>query len=208
MNAYTREEEEQLERLKKWWTEYRVPIIAGLVIGFGLLFGSRAWFAYQNKIAASASAEYEQLRTELTQQNNNAVMERGDYIVETYPSTPYAALAALAIARLEVEQDSFEDARGRFQWVIDNADQPELVHVARLRLARVLIADGRAEQALTLVEHVEPGAFAASYAEVRGDVYAELGRVGQAREAYREALEGLGTGAGSQLVRMKLEDLG
>lgn len=208
MNAQTREEEEQLEQLKRWWTEYRVPVIAGLIIGFGVLFGSRAWIGYQHNMATSASTEFEQLRVELAQQNGEAVVERGSYIIDSYPDTPYAVMAALAIAKLKVDQSDLAEARQRLQWVIDNGEQREFVHVARLRLARVLIAEGAAEQALELVEGVDPGAFGASYAEIKGDIYAELGRHDMARSAYRQALEQLDTDADSQLLRMKLADLG
>lgn len=208
MNAQTREEEEQLETLKKWWAEYRVPVIAGLVIGFGVLFGSRAWIGYQNNLAMSASTEFGQLQRELAQGNSDAVLKRGDHILESYAGTPYAALAALAIAKLKVDQDELAEARRRLQWVIDNAAQREFVHVARLRLARVLLAAGSAEQALTLVSNIETADFAPSYAEVKGDIYAELGRRDEARAAYRAALDGLGSAAGARLVQMKLDDLG
>ena len=53
---------------------------------------------------------------------------------------------------------------------MNDSKDTELRHIARLRLARVLIDQGKPDDALkTLAD--EPGAFAARYHEVRGDAF-------------------------------------
>ena len=47
-------DEEKLELLKKWWKENGGSIITGVVLGLALLFGGKAWFAYQDRQAAPA----------------------------------------------------------------------------------------------------------------------------------------------------------
>ena len=51
---------------------------------------------------------------------------------------------------------------------MDNSKDTELRHIARLRLARVLIDQGKPDDALKTLSDA-PGAFAARYHEVRGD---------------------------------------
>lgn len=67
--------------------------------------------------------------------------------------------------------------------------EPELFLMARLRLARVLLAQDKAQEALTLVTAVDPGALAAGYAEAQGDAYIQLGQNEQARGAYQRAID-------------------
>lgn len=201
-------DDEQLEDIKQWWKKYRAPIISGLVIGALALGGSRAWISHQENQAQSASAEYAQLRMELATGNTEAVTRRGGYLIDNYARSPYAVLAALALAKMHVEQNDLAAAANRLQWAVEHARTPELVHVARLRLARVIAADGRGQQALTLLEGTDAGAFAAAYEELKGDLYAENGQSDRARTAYRNAMSALEFGAGAEIVQMKLDGLG
>lgn len=201
-------DDEQIEEIKQWWKKYRAPIISGIVIGVVALGGSRAWISHQENQARSASAEYAQLQNELMAGNDDAVNRRGDHLIDNYARTSYAALAALILAKQHVEQGDLAAAATRLQWVVDNARTPELVHVARLRLGRVIAAEGRAQQALALLEGVDAGEFAASYEELKGDLYAETGQRDRARAAYRNAIAALEFGAGAEIVQMKLDELG
>ena len=48
-------EEQQLAAIKQWWKENGSSIVTGVVLGLAVLFGTRAWFAYQDRNAQSAS---------------------------------------------------------------------------------------------------------------------------------------------------------
>ena len=54
-------DQQQAEKLQRWWKENGVFVIAGLVIGVGGLFGWRQWQDYKLEQAENASAVYEQL---------------------------------------------------------------------------------------------------------------------------------------------------
>jgi predicted negative regulator of RcsB-dependent stress response len=61
-------------------------------------------------------------------------------------------------------------------------------HVARTRLIRVILALQEYEQGLEIIASVDQsslGGFAAIYEELKGDLYVAMGRVGEARTAYR-----------------------
>lgn len=203
-----RTDDEQLEDVKEWWKKYGTPVVTGILIGAVALVGTRGWISYQERQGLSASAEYDQLQLEMVSGNVDAVMRRGAYMIDSYGRTPYAVMAAFALAKTHVEQGDLASAANRLQWAVDSARTPELAHIARLRLARVLAADGRAQQAVALLEGVEPGAFAASYEELKGDLYAETGQTERARRAYRNAMAALDFGAGAEIVQMKLDGLG
>jgi predicted negative regulator of RcsB-dependent stress response len=208
VTAYSRDEEEQLEEIKKWWQKYRNPVIYGLLAGVVTIAGVRAWMVHQGNVAVSASNEYEQLQVEMAQGNAETIVKRGAYIIDSYPRTPYAALAAFALARAHVEQGDLPAARARLEWVMDHAKQPEFVHIARLRLGKLMLAMGEGAQALSLVEPVEADAYGAQYEELKGDIYAETGQPDKARQAYQLALDKLGPGGDSRVLRIKLNNLG
>ncbi len=208
MAAYSREEEEQLEDIKKWWEKYRNPLIYGLLAGVLTIVGVRAWMAHQGNLAVSASNEYEQLQTEARAGNAEAVIKRGGYIIDTYPRTPYAALSAFVLAREYVDKGDLPAARARLEWVIEHATPPEFVHIARLRLGKLMLATGEGAQALALLEPVEGNGYAAEYEELKGDIYAESGQTAKARQAYQLALDKLGAGADTRMLRIKLDNLG
>lgn len=200
-------DDEQLNDIKEWWKKNRTPLLGGLIIGAVALIGARGWMNHLETQRVSASAEYEQLQVEIKNGNHDALARRGDYLIENYSRTPYAVLAAFALARVYVEKGDLAAAADRLQWAIDHAKSPEMTHIARLRLARVMAADGKAQQALALIEGVGADAFAASYEELKGDLYAETGQTDRARRAYQSAVNALDVGA-AEIVRMKLDGLG
>ncbi|MBK8163053.1 MAG: tetratricopeptide repeat protein [Gammaproteobacteria bacterium] len=208
MTAYSREEEEQLEELKKWWEKYRNPVIYGLLAGIVTIVGVRAWVVHQGDLTVSASNEYEQMQVELHAGNAEAVSKRGAYIIDTYPGTPYAVLAAFALAREHVDKGDPAAARARLEWVVEHGKQPEFVHIARLRLGKLLLAMGEGAQALALLEPVQADVYAAEYEELKGDIYAETGQTAKARQAYELALDKAGAESDTRMLLIKLDNLG
>jgi predicted negative regulator of RcsB-dependent stress response len=80
-------------------------------------------------------------------------------------------------------------------------------HVGRVRLAKILLYQDQAEEVLTLLEGHDNEAFAARYAEARGDAYAALGRFAEARNSYEAALQEPIPTIDQGLVQLKLLDL-
>lgn len=94
-------------------------------------------------------------------------------------------------------------------WVIRHAKDDSLKLLARLRLARIKLAVGDPQAALTALAGVNAGGFAPLYAELRGDAYAKLGKADDARAAYTQALAQWAPDMGDKsMVQMKLNDLG
>lgn len=182
-------DEQQLESLKKWWQENGSSIITGIILGVAVLFGAKAWFAWRENIAQQASDIYITMMGALEQGDRMATTERAGMLISDYSSTPYAALAGLAIARLRIEEGELEAAGTQLQWVIDNAGTDYLRTIARLRLARVMLAQGDANGAEATLAAAAPGTGDdVMFIELRGDIHGARGEQAQAAEAYRQAL--------------------
>ena len=201
---------EQGEIVKKWLSENGSAIVMGLVIAFGGLFGFKQWQSWQVNNRQQASAEFEVLGELLSAGQLDAAMANFQNLQDEYPKSPYTSMAALQFARARIEVNQADLAVGLYEFVMENGYPKAMTVVARERLARVLLDQGDAEQALTVLEGVEDiTGFEARYAEVRGDIHYDQGRMEEARAAYLEALDQLEAGAGDRnMLVMKLESMG
>lgn len=202
-------DQEEVEKLKRWWKTYGNALLLGVALGLAILFGNRYWTSYQEQQAEAASALYGQLLDGYRKKELDNVRKTGETLMSEYTSTPYAGLAAMMLARVSFDAKQPEEVRRHLRWAIEHATDPGTRHGARLRLGRVLAADGELDAALALIDIQDIAGFESSYAELRGDLLLAKGDKQGAREAYRRAIEQLKDASGYlPILNMKLDDLG
>jgi len=201
---------EQGEVVKKWLQENGSAIVMGLVIAFGGLFGFKQWQSWQDTNRQQASYEYEVMGELLAANQLDAAMANFQTLRDEHKKSPYASMAALQMARARMEVNQADLAIGLYEYVVENGYPKAMKVVARERLARVLLDQGQAEQALEILNGAEDvSGFEARYAEVRGDILFSQGRIDEAIVAYQESLDALEEGAGDRgKLVMKLESMG
>jgi len=202
-----RTEEEQAEAIKKWWNENGKSIMAGIVIGITAIFGLRAYDGHTAQQAEAASILYEQM---LIASRANDTENMGIYanrIIDDYKTSSYAIFATLMLAKIAAETGDLEQAETHLRWVLKNNSQEEFGHVARLRLARVLISGNKLDLATDTLQVSEPGDFFARYEELRGDIFVKQNKTAEARQAYQKALANTAE-TGQSILQMKLDNLG
>lgn len=207
-------EEEQLEALKRWWKENGKSTVAAIaVIGAGF-FGWNQYQSHQVKVAQEGSALYEEFiaaTTELgdkaSDEQKSTVMVLADGIVAQNPNGLYANFAELHVAKLAVEGGNLEEAKKRLQAVSTNGNNDAIKELATLRLARVEMALGSAEQALKVLQKDVSTAYAGAYAELRGDIMLSQKKYGEARTAYQTALDNLNDprSMSRSLIQLKID---
>ncbi len=202
-------EDQQVAALKKWWKSNSGSIVTGIILGLAVLFGTKAWYAWQDNIAQQASDVYTVMMAALKNGNNQAVSEKAGMLIADYNNTPYAALAALALARLRIEDGELEAAATQLQWVLDNGGTDFVRDTARLRLARVELAQGHPDAAELVLGHAGSSSAAESlFAEMRGDIHLARGDRDQALASYQRALAGMSEDfIGRALLQLKYDDL-
>lgn len=198
-------EEQQVERIKEFWSEHGKGIIAGAVIGFGLFFGWRYYDKAQIDAANAASAGYQQVANQLQSDADNAVANAQQFINE-HSGSHYAYLASLQLADHAASNGDLATAVTALQAVTTGADDNNLKALANIRLARVLLAQQQYDAALAAVQTQMPSAYQAAAAELEGDIYAEQGQNSQAREAYQRALASEGESL-TPALELKLNSL-
>ena len=161
-------EQEQWERVKRWLRENGPWLVAGVIIGLGALAGWRWWEARVERRYVEASAAYQQILKTLERGDRAAALKAVDELRAEYASSAYADQSDLLAARVHVDAGEFGPASERLTRVMQNSDDPQLQLVARVRLARVQIAQNDADAALKTLQGAEPGGFMARFDEVRG----------------------------------------
>ncbi|MGA2341621.1 MAG: tetratricopeptide repeat protein [Steroidobacteraceae bacterium] len=201
-------DDEQLEEVKRLASEYAPWIIPAVVVGLGFVFGYRYYHNHQEQRAEGASAEFSSMNAAIESNDRTKARQLADALIKDYPKSPYADQAQLVIARLYVDDGEDANAIAPLTQVMEHSADNELRHVARLRLARVQIDQGKPDEALKTLSD-DPGAFATAYHEVRGDAYFAKKDIAQAAEQYKAALaEGSGESMDSALLTLKIADLG
>lgn len=209
-----RTNEEQIERLKKWWNENGKSVIGGIALGLISIFGWRGWEVHLVEQGWQASDLYEQMVIGIREAKEKGeesinINIIADQLKQDYKGTTYSTFSSLLQARDAVERDDIGSAIIHLQWVLDNTESDEFRNLTRLRLSRLLLVEGDRDAALTLVKKEDSGKFAASYHELRGDILLQQGDADAAEDAYTQALATQNSTNGNQsTVQMKLDDLG
>ncbi len=201
-------DDEQVEKLKEWWKENGRSVMAGIIIGVGGLFGYRYWIDWQEENAEAASAHFVQMIEALESSDSSTVTMQAATLISDYSGTEYATLARFALARNLVEGGNYDQAQVQLEYIIGTVGDAPLGYLARKRLASIQLQSSQTDQALITLSVEFPLAFSASLDELKGDIYAQQGKIDEAAIAYRKALSATPGPANGEFLRQKLDDLG
>lgn len=209
MSDYT--EEEQIAQIKEWWQRNGKPLLAGAALAVVLVFGWKGWQKHQDTQAQTASVLYQQLLdvalVPSEQVDAQQVAKLLAELKKVNESSAYAQYAGLLAAKVAVDNNQLDDASLELNAILAQPANDTLAELARQRLARVLLAQEKAEQALQLLDAKVAPAFAATREELRGDALVVLARPEEAKAAYEQAKQALSSEAAAGNLLMKLDNL-
>jgi len=204
-------EDEELVQIKEWWQRSGKPLLTGGVLALVVVFGWQGWQKYQTHRAQNASALYQQLLDASLKTSGKPdaarIAELYGQLQSDFGGSHYAQYGSLLVAKVAVEESKLDDAVAGLRAILDKPVDATLGEVARQRLARVLAAQGKAEEGLALLAGEVDPVFLAGREEVKGDLLVQLGRPDEARAAYEKAKAAQAEDAGQGTLQMKLDDL-
>lgn len=207
----SRTEEEELAIIKDWWARNGKPLLTGSALALVIVFGWQGWQKYQTNQAEGASLLYQQLlETALNpgdKPDAGKVAELANKLKSDFGGSHYAQYGSLFVAKVAVEAGELDDAAAELQAIVAKPADDTLAELARQRLARVLAAQDKADEALKLLEGDADQAYLASREELKGDLLVRLGRADEARAAYLKAKDALAEDAAVGGLQLKLDDL-
>lgn len=196
-------EEQQVEAIKDWWKENGKAVIFGAVIGLGGLFG---WRYYQDSTLASqeaASASYTKVIESLAATGADAETQVQSFI-DANGKSEYSVLAALQLAKVQVEANQLDDAISQLQWAKESTQDTALLAVIDFRLARLQAAKGDFDSAIAQLANITDAGWTGRVEELKGDILLRKGDKEAAYAAYTEAQQ---AGDATEVLKMKLDDL-
>lgn len=207
--AYDLEEQEQLATIKAFWRQYGNLLLTAVTVVLLAIAGWRGWGWHEARQAAAASVVYEQLQAAARGRDIERVKATAGTLVGEYASTTYAPMGALLAARAHLDAGDAKAARPLLQWVIDKSPEEAMRHVARVRLAGLLLDEQAYDEGLKLLSGSPPPRFEAEWSDRRGDLLLAQGKTDEARAEYRVALEKARADAPMRrVIQLKLDALG
>ncbi|KPA92948.1 MULTISPECIES: tetratricopeptide repeat protein [Pseudomonas] len=204
-------EEDHVAELKEWWQRNGKPLVTGGLLALVVVFGWQAWHKYQNNQSQGASVLYQELlESTLTPDGKPdpaRVADLAGKLNTQYGGSAYAQYGSLFVAKVAVDTGKLDDAATELKAVVDKPVNATLGEVARQRLAQVLAAQNKADEALKLLDGDTDKAFLASREELKGDLLVQLGRNDEAHAAYQKAKAALSDEAAVGGLQIKLDDL-
>ena len=209
MAVYDLQEQEQIDDIKAWWAQYGKYVSAGVTALAIVVIGVQGWRWYQATQAQKASVLYQAVSQAARANEPAKAKDPATQLTDRYGGTAYAPRGALLYAKLLYDSGDKAGAKAQLQWVIDHAGEEELKAIARYRIAQIQLDDKQYDEAIKTLDARTDEAFAAVYADLRGDILAAAGKNADARAAYQTALAKLDAKSGYRgYVQAKLDALG
>lgn len=185
------EQQEQLDQAKHFWKQYGNLITWLLVLALAGYAGWTGYLYWQNDRALKAAGLYEELDRSAAARDNDRLTRISADLRGQYGNTTYAQHGALMAARAQAEAGQVDDARASLQWLVDQGKNPDLVAIARLRLAGLQMDAAQFDQALKTLDATLPEPFTALQADRRGDIHLAQGRKDEAIKAWQAAFKAM-----------------
>jgi predicted negative regulator of RcsB-dependent stress response len=207
-------EREQAEQLRNWLRENWIWLVAGVALTVGGYYGYRAWESRQASRAVDAGQRFAAMLDAIGANRRDEGLRLAGELAGDFSDTPYADQAKLLLARLDVDSGDFAAAEKRLTEVAGASDDPDLRIVARLRLARVQMAQGRYDDAIRSLDAVAAPAVAARVLELKGDVRLAQGDEAAALADWRKARKAAEADPAAarqvdmELLQLKIDELG
>jgi predicted negative regulator of RcsB-dependent stress response len=200
-------EHQKTEQLKAFFKKYGKQVITGIIAVLLLISIWQYWQHYKIVKSDEASQIYLQLLDSVNKQDKASIQAVANELIKNYSVSPYAKIAAFALAQEAVKAGKLDEATVQLRWIITHSNQAFLSELAQVRLAQILLSQKQDQAALDTVKGAEK-IYPVETAFVKARALLALGKVDEARKELQQSIDA--TPADSSLrsiLEMYLNDL-
>ena len=199
-------EEQQVDAIKKWWSENGTMLIVGAVVGLAGLWGWRYYGEATLSGQEQASSEFAQVLVKFEADNSEQGAADMQAFIADNEGNNYATLASLLLVKEAVKERNFELAKTQLTNLLATNDYEPLMPVIKLRLARVQAELGEYNQAIATLDNITEEGFIVKANQTKGTVYVKQGDLASARLAFQAAVDA-SIGRVDPVLQLQLDDL-
>ena len=180
-------DEEQAERLKRWWEQNGTSLVVGVVLAVAAVLGWRWYEGYAQDRSDAASdvfASYVAARSAAESTEDQLAT-----IDTEFEGSGYHVFTLLYRADDEIEVEDWEEALALLERAAQLADDDKLKDIVRYRAAKVLYQLDRLDECDAELAAIRSSGLEAHVAVLSGDVFVARGDLEQARIAYRSGID-------------------
>ena len=181
------DDNEQNEKLRDIWINYKNFILIGLGLLLALYFGFTFLANQETKRNEMASQLYQEILIEKIENLKNIQLKTNS-LKKGHLDTPYAGRASLHLGQLLAKSNKYEESINELKWASDEAKEVSIQSLARYTLALTYIATKDYKNAKIAAESIASKGFNALKMDLMGDIYLLEGNVDKAKEAFTAAL--------------------
>lgn len=203
------DEQEQLDQLKHFWSQYGNLITWILIVVLGAFAAWNGYQYWQRSQAAQAAAMFDEVERSVASADVAKIERALSDMNAKFGSSAYAQQAGLLAAKTFFEKGNTEAAKKALIGVAEKSSDEGYQAIAKLRLASVLIDGKSFDDALKQLTGTFPKDFEPLVADRRGDVLVLQGKQADAKLEYVKAYKGFDERSSyRRLVEVKLNALG
>ena len=184
-------EEQQVEAIKSWWKANGLSVLLGAGLGIAGIVGWNYWKDSRVEGNLEAATAYSEVATKISgvEPDTDGFVSAAESFLQEHPDTGYALLTRLQLARVAVDEADFDSAESHLRAALAEKEFENFQPIVTVRLARVLIQNGKAEEALALVDTAPFEGVELNYLVTKADALMALGRKSEAYAALKAASE-------------------
>tara|TARA_X000000368_G_scaffold398369_1_gene368338 strand:- start:1557 stop:2174 length:618 start_codon:yes stop_codon:yes gene_type:complete len=200
---YTEEE----DKLISWFKENYINMIIGIVVGTVLVLG----YNYQQDEVLSnqyeISLKYEKALASYQENKYSDILALSQELSKTDPKNIYTSLANLYSARIYHDKKQYDKALTSLNYVVQNSQSDEILNIAKLRTARILIYLKRYDEAKAIIISIDNYITQVIPTELLGDVEYYSNNLKEAKKIYQLSLKNEMTPNKRKIIENKINSI-
>jgi len=201
-------EEEQVEKLEKFWNLYKWVITFAIIFLLGIYFAYNYYSDQKVKNTAQASQLYQEILIKKIT-DIDLIIEKVALLKKSSSNTPYASRSAIYLSKLYSQENKNEAAIKELVWASENSPEESIESIAYYLLANIYLVTDKLDEAMIAAVKIDTIGFQILAKDIIGDIYLKQDNKRDARKSYIEALK-LYKGQGDirKVIQNKIDSIG